>query len=168
MQLCVEHQFRNTDLKGYLDIYFDDDFNRSICTQIGVIEQERLAWHEQPDGTIVLRSRVVPACQLPPMVTRLLGRQRIEYSESSVFNPQKNTLCFSIEHPYTRYLQVSGTITFSDSPTGVCQQLHGDVVVGMRAVRSIAERMIESELRKAFDKRAILIQQHIDATVGKA
>lgn len=162
MRFSIEHSFRDTSLERFLAVYFSDAFNRHVDPQIGVQLRAPLECQEQDGGRIYRRTRVVPTVQLPARLQRMLGRERIEYVEVSTFDPTRHSLDYCIEHVAAKHLRVWGEIRFEAIPGGVRRVLDLNVEVDVPLVRGLVERILETELRKAYARIAELTQAWLD------
>lgn len=166
MRFSIEHSFHNTSLERYLEVYFSDAFNNHVDSQIGVALRDRLEHQVLEDGRVCTRTRVVPSVRLPRQVSKLIGREQIEYFEVSTFKPSPATLEFCIEHAAGKHLLVWGLIHFVPLPEGVRRVLDLNVQVDVPLVRRLVERVIESELRKSYARIAELMQRWLDEHAG--
>jgi hypothetical protein len=164
MELVIDQRFRGATLAQFVELYFSDEFNDAICPAVGVRSRTLLLRQSQPDGTLQLRTRVVPCVHLPPPLCHWAGRLPIEYQEVSRYDPQRYRLDYAIEHAAQHVLEVKGCIDFAAVPDGVRQRIQVGVTVRLPAVRPLVERIIADELRRAFGRKAELMQQRFDRT----
>lgn len=166
MDLIIDQRFRRTTVERFVQLYFSDEFNDAICPAVGVRSRTLLVRQPQPDGTLRLRTRVAPCIHLPPPLCHWVGRLPIEYEEVSHYDPQRLRLDYVIEHAARHVLEVRGSIRFAALPDGVQQLIEIAVAVRLPAVRLLVERIIGDELRRAFERKAELMQQRFDGAAA--
>jgi hypothetical protein len=166
MNLRIEHSFHNVDLARFVRVYFDADFNLAVDRALGVRERRVLECRTLDDGRVQRRVRVLPTVQLPELIQRHTRGLEIAYEEHSTFDPRTCTLDYCIDHAAREHLRVWGLIRFEAIPNGVRRVFEGQVEVRVFALRALVERVLATELRKAFDRKAALKQRYLDAQGG--
>lgn len=163
MKFAIEQIYQRVDLDRFVATYFSEEFNNSILADIGM-QQRQLIEHQTTSEGFAELIRWVPTFQLPKKLAKLAGTSEVSYHERSTYNPATGLLSFTIEHPFQKRLAVTGTIDFADHPQGVRQRVTTEVRLSVFGIRTIVERLIESELKKSYALKHKIMQDYLDQT----
>ncbi|MEZ4272739.1 MAG: DUF2505 domain-containing protein [Myxococcota bacterium] len=161
MKFRVEHVFTNIALEAYESLYFDEDFNIALCNDVRL---KRQLLSRDLDGDHLTRVVKVGADrELPPAAAKVLGANRIEYTEhlDYVFGRYRGTWK-TVSSLMTNKVDTAGTFAFEEVPRGVRRLVEGEIKVKLFAVGSMIEKVIVADIDKSYNKAAEFTQRWID------
>lgn len=158
LTLHIDQLFRDTDLAGFVEVYFSEAFNQAVAAHIGLRERTLVESGTQGEGLLWRRVRMVPAVSLPPLLERRLGAARMSYDEVSVYDPLRAELRYHIESALAERVRVQGLIRFLAHPEGVRRVIDGEVSVSVPGLSGMIERLIEREVQQSYERIAAFLQ----------
>lgn len=165
MKFRVEHVFKGITLKDYEALYFDEAFQIAQCQAVKL--HRTLVKREVTDGRLVRAVKVGPDREIPAPVAKVLGANRIEYTEhvDYVLGSNKGTWK-TVSSLLTDKVDASGTFSFRETPAGIARVVEGEVSVRIFGIGGIVEKFVGADIERSYGDAAKFMQQWIDD--GKA
>lgn len=166
MKFLAEHTFRGITVADYEKLYFDEDFNVSLCKAVNldrsVVKRDEKGKHLSRAVKVSPRDREIPG----PLV-KVLGSSRIEYTEHVEydFGTYKGTWK-SVSSVMTDKVESSGVFRFEPAGDGVKRVIEGDIKVKVFGVGGVIERFIVADIEKSYEQAADFTRRWI-ASGGK-
>lgn len=164
MKYVIDQEFRCESVERFRDVYFSEDFNNRVAGEIGLKERRLVEEKTLDDGRVLRRVRMVPNVQLPAALKKLIGDHEIAYDEVSTFDPAKNEVEYFIDSKAKDRVSVTGIIRFVPSSGGVRRVIDCEVSAKVFGLGGVIEKLIESEVKKGYEKIALVMQRYLDET----
>ena len=161
MQFRIEHVFRNITLEQYGKLYFDEDFNIAMCEDVKLARRvvERDVTPERVHRVLV----VGPDREIPAPAAKVLGSNRIEYTEHLDFDFGTYTGQWkTVSSLMTEKVDARGSLRFSDAGGGVRRVVEGDIKVKIFGVGTMVEKFVVADIEKSYERAAAFTQKWID------
>jgi len=161
MKFRVEHTFRGINLEQYESLYFDEDFNNALCTEVKLA---RSLQKRDLNGKHLSRVVTVgPDREIPPAAAKILGASKIEYTEHLEYDmgSYKGTWK-TVSSLMTDKVDTKGTFAFREGGGGVVRVVEGDIKVKIFGVGGGVEKFIVADIEKSYEKAAAFTQRWID------
>lgn len=161
MKFRAEHTFKGISLADYEKLYFNEDFNIKLCQAVKLARE--VIEIESDDTKIHRVVKVGPDRVLPAPVAKILGTDRIDYTEhvDYTFGDFKADWK-TISSVMTDKVDSKGTLTFRETGSGVTRIVEGDIKVKLFGVGKVVERVIVAETEKSYADAAAFTQTWID------
>jgi len=163
MKLDLHIRTRNVDYDRYVDVYFSEEFNRSILAVAGLRDRVLEEQTTLPDGRERRRVRMVPEVALPGPIKKLAAGAEISYHEITVYDPNARSARFDVETPAGDLIRVGGEVRIAVDGSGIHLHFVGDVKVKIFGIGKLIERFIVSDVKKRYDKVEAALQRYLDA-----
>lgn len=153
MKFKCEHHFAGLTQAQYEELYFDEDFNIALCKEVGLART--LLRRDVTAGKLRREVKVGADREIPPTVAKILGANRIEYTETIdyTFGTFRGTWS-TLSSLMTEKVDSRGTFAFGASGGGVTRTIEGDVTVKITLVGGMIEKFIVADVEKSYEKAA--------------
>lgn len=160
MKFRCEHRFNGISLADYEKLYFDEDFNISLCNQVKL--QRTLVSRDESNGRLRRVVKVAPDREVPAPAAKVLGSNKIEYTETIeyVFGSGRATWS-TVSSIMTDKVDSRGTVSFSAVGGQVVRTVDGDVTVKIPFVGGVVEKFIIADVEKSYDQASDFTRQWI-------
>jgi hypothetical protein len=148
------------DVSRYWDVFFDEDYNRSIYAQVGVRER---VWLDGPRDEGELRRwrlRIMPTRDLPGFIKKVV-KGDLGYVETAALDRRKNTIDVHIA-PTLLSERTTFRATYVIEPLApgrVRRTFAGKIHVDLPVVGKIIERFIIDDVRRSYSTVARLTSE---------
>ncbi len=161
MKFHADHEFTGITLAEYERLHFDEEFNIALCKAVKLARTLKELTRE--GGHIHRVVTVGPDREIPKPAAKVLGAQRIEYTETVDYELGSGEGVFTVVSSLmTDKVKTGGTIAFRETPRGVRRIVDGEVTVKIFGVGKIVEKFIAAETEKSYDEAAEFTQKWID------
>jgi hypothetical protein len=161
MKFKVEHLFKQITLADYEKLYFNEAFNVALCK--GVALGRELLKFENHEGMFAREVRVSPERALPESVVKILGADKISYTEFLSYQLGTYKGVFeTIPGLLKDKIESSGTFSFAQKPDGVLRTVEGEVKVKIFGLGGVVERLIVGDVEKSYQAAADFTQAWIN------
>lgn len=162
MKIYIDQKFLRTDIARFIETYFSEDFNQAVARHVGLRERTLVEQQTLATGRVRRRVRMIPEIALPAPIQRLLGDKPISYDEVSEYDPSAYLLRYHIESAAQDRVRVEGEIRFIEENDGVRRIIDGEAAVQVFGLGGMIERLIESEVRKGYERIGAFMQRWLE------
>jgi hypothetical protein len=159
----IAHAF-NTSVDELAETILDEAFQHSL-DDIGSLEKRHLlTQQEQPDGTILRRTRCVLDIELNEIARRLVGKGEPAWVEEAIWYPDRMEWTWTIEPEMAAHmLSASGTITIEGDDDQSERIVNGVVKVsGVPLYGGKVEGWIVNGIESAYDEEAVRLAEWLE------
>lgn len=162
MNFRAEHRFLGISLADYEKLYFDETFNEALCKAVSL--DRTLESMAEKDGTLERAVRVGPDREVPKPVAKIIGANRIEYTEylEYTFGSYRGTW-HTVSSIMSDKVDTRGTFGFQELPDGVLRWIEGEIKVRVFGVGRVVEKFIVADIERSYERAAEFTQRWIDA-----
>lgn len=156
------HEFA-TDANRYWDVFFDEAYNRELCTRLDIARRTVLLRHED-DAIIRYEQKLEPRRPLP-FVVRQIVRGEFAYIEKATFYKAKSYMDVVIEPTlFKERTAVRATYSVVPIAPGRVQRTYeGDVHVDLPVLARLLETTVLEDVRRSFDVAAAVTREWLAA-----
>lgn len=152
MKLAVSHIFPCTE-DVFWQMFWDDDYDRMLVESAG-FSRETL-WDRMEGEDRVWRMRFIPDQELPSVVARAVGTNRLVYEQTSRLTPD-NVLHWEVFPAVVPdKVTAKGTMRVVPASGGIDRRVDGEIavripIIGKRIEKQI-HKSVEDSYTRAFD-----------------
>lgn len=162
MRFRIEHTFANVSVADYETLYFDEPFNTALCQDVKLAR--RLLERALTDGRLRRVATIGPQRELPRAVSKIIGSDRIEYTEHIDYQWGKYQGTWkTISSVLSDKVDCKGTFVFNQRNGGVMRVVEGEIAVKVFGIGGVVEKLIVSDIEQSYEKAATFTQRWIDA-----
>ncbi|OGQ79636.1 MAG: hypothetical protein A2289_10380 [Deltaproteobacteria bacterium RIFOXYA12_FULL_58_15] len=152
---------KRISLADYEKLYFDEEFNVALCKQVKLSRD--LIKREEKDGKLERVVRVSPDREIPKPVAKVIGSNRIEYTEYVQYEYGKHLAkWYTKSSVLSDKVETHGEVRFAEVPGGVKRILNGEITVKIFGVGKIIEKFVAADIERGYEDAAKFTQQWID------
>lgn len=153
MKFRCEHRFANISLSEFERLYFSEEFNVALCKAVNL--QRTLVSRDEANGRLKRVVKVAPDREIPAPAARILGSNKIEYTETIEYSLGSGRVNWStVSSVMTDKVDSRGTVSFSSIGGQVVRTVEGDVTVRIPLVGGTVEKFIIADIEKSYERAA--------------
>jgi hypothetical protein len=162
MKFAVEIVARGIDYPRFRQVYYSEEFNKSVAEAVKLKERTQEEYVRLPDGKERRRVRVVPRVNLPSSLQKLLNGRPLHYEETTVFDPKTRSATFDVDSAAADAVKVTGLAQFIEETGGMRVRFEGEARVKVFGLGALIERYIVGEVKGRYEVIQSLLQKFID------
>ena len=164
MKLNVRHTFPCTP-DVFWQMFWDEDYDRMISRSAGVTRET--LWDREQGDERVWRMRFVPDQELPSMVARAVGTNKLVYEQESRLTADRVLHWQVFPAVVPDKVTARGTMRIEPVSGGVDRIVDGEIavkisIIGGRIEKSIHKSVVDSYERAAQASRDWLTQRNLN------
>lgn len=171
MKFRAAHIIHDVSLADYEQLYFDEAFSIALCK---TVQLRRQLISRQLDGSRLQRVVCVgPQREIPAPVAKVLGAERIEYTEHIDYSFGSFAgRWHTVSSVMPDKVQSFGSFSFAAQGAHVLRVVEGEINVKVFGLGKIIERFIVADVEKSYAQAAAytntyLAAQHDSGSTGQ-
>lgn len=159
MKLTARHTFPCT-ADVFWQMFWDEEYDRMVSQSAGVTRET--LWEREEGSDKVWRMRFTPDQELPTMVAKAVGTNKLVYEQVSRLT-KENVLHWEVFPAVVPdKVTAKGTMRVVEHGTGIDRVVDGIIEVRIRLIGSRIEKAIHKSVTESYDKTAEAALEWID------
>lgn len=164
MQFTAKHIIRGINQADFERLYFDEPFNIALCQKVGL--GRSLISLQKNSSLIIRKVQVTPQREIPAPVQKLLGGERISYTETVTYTLGSGQGMWQTESSIlTQKISSDGKLFIVPAKHGdgpaVEREVTGHVTVRIFGLGGVVERFIVHDVQNSYAQAAQFTESYL-------
>ena len=149
MNFHVQQVIKGLSLQDFETLFFDETFNIALCKSLKL--NRELVKRDVKDGKLSRVVRVGPQREIPAPVAKVLGAEKIEYTEYLDYVMGSNHGTWhTASSLLSDKIKSAGSFSFKEQADGILRVVEGDVTVKIFGLGKVVEKFIIADIERGY------------------